>query len=879
MSVANFVPGRFGNAASYNGSSTYLIKTHGAEDYPATGLPIYRAGSYTIAFWVNGAPQTGRYLFTEGNNSGTNQSVLLILQTGQVAANNAKFDVIIRSDTGGTAGTPVNHVVSSNVVFDSTWHHIAWVDDQGRARLYVDGNLDSANFNYTPVSPFSFNTTTIGALVRSAVGGYFAGLLDDVAVWERALTQAEVQQVMNNSLATPIPELPPYLDRVPTNATRAVGDRVTFTARAVGNRPLNFQWSRDSGPIEGATGPSLTLSNLTGADSGNYTVSVQNIDGTVGATATLTVLPDPEPDLRVGLISHWPFEVQNDDGLGGFTTPDLYSRNDMALVNMDRNNETPSISGIAYAFNGVDECTYRVGGFPIYNNPAYSVALWVNANALGQSDRRFFAESSTNFTNPLFTFGSAVGGTTTVVRAYVRNDAGGVILDRSSSRSALDGIWHHLVWTETNGRAKLYIDGALDETDFTYARTNLTLDQTVLGAIVRSTVGNYFAGVLDEVALWNRALTFTEIQQIRANGIPAPLAPTPPAITQDPVSQSVLTRSRVTFSFLATGTGPLLPQWRKNGVNLEQETNATLRFGSVTLDDASDYDVVVANAVGRATSAVATLTVTLRPPSPNELRIDFNNTGYETPVDTEPGFSSFALITAGTGPLTRTYGGADVTLTAIGTTMESRLRTTPSNAVDFTQEKLLRDFIFTRDAASDQGLDVTVEFLKPSTLHTVTVWSFDSGSAGSSRISDWSANGALVRGAYGFIGSALPTFNEQYRFSFDVTSDAQGTILIQGRRNSAAAGAINVFLNALQVIRREIVVQQIEFLAPDSLRLTIQVLNPAANHRFEQKVNLTDADWTEVTDVGLSDLGGNVLQAVFPAPGSGTRFYRVVQDP
>jgi len=163
MSAGNFVGGRFGNAVTLNGSSTYLIKTHGAEDYLPTGLPIYRAGSYTIAFWVNGAPQTAKYLFTEGNNSGTNQSVLLILQTGQAAGNNAKFDVIIRNDAGGTGGTPVNHVVSSNVVFDSTWHHVTWVDDQGRARLYVDGNPDPANFNYTPVSAFTFNTTTIGA--------------------------------------------------------------------------------------------------------------------------------------------------------------------------------------------------------------------------------------------------------------------------------------------------------------------------------------------------------------------------------------------------------------------------------------------------------------------------------------------------------------------------------------------------------------------------------------------------------------------------------------------------------------------------------------------------------------------------------------------
>src|SRR6185436_12045179 len=47
MTGANFVAGRFNNAASLNGSSTYMVNVHAA-DNAATGLPIYRAGSYTV---------------------------------------------------------------------------------------------------------------------------------------------------------------------------------------------------------------------------------------------------------------------------------------------------------------------------------------------------------------------------------------------------------------------------------------------------------------------------------------------------------------------------------------------------------------------------------------------------------------------------------------------------------------------------------------------------------------------------------------------------------------------------------------------------------------------------------------------------------------
>ena len=66
-----------------------------------------------------------------------------------------------------------------------------------------DGNLDPAVFKYTPSGAISLNTTAIGTLVRVAATPFYAGQMDDVAVWERPLTQAEVQQVMNNSISAP----------------------------------------------------------------------------------------------------------------------------------------------------------------------------------------------------------------------------------------------------------------------------------------------------------------------------------------------------------------------------------------------------------------------------------------------------------------------------------------------------------------------------------------------------------------------------------------------------------------------------------------------------------------------------------------------------
>jgi hypothetical protein len=862
--------GQFGNAFTFDGATTYLTNLH-TPDNSLTGLPIYRAGSYTIAMWVKGAAQTAKYLFSEGNV--TTNTPIFILQTGQAAANNAKFDIIIRNDGNSAL---LNHVVSSNIVFDNTWHHIAWVDNRGSARLYVDGNLDPANFNYTPSGTFTFNSTVIASLVRLTVatGNIFNGQIDDVAVWDRPLTQAEVQTVMSNSLT--VPEL--FVARQPVGGTRGLGDRITLQSRGGGAQPVTYQWFKDGAEISGATSSTLTLSNLVVADSGSYTVQITNPSGTIlSDPAVLTVLPDPAPDLRAGIVSHWPMDTIDTDLQGTNSTADLYSHNDLRLHGTNFYDQAVGAFNTAILFNGLEQYGQRIGGFPIYNNPALTVSLWINAGP--QADRRFFCESTTNGNNnPLFALGTHANAANPAMRVFIRTDAGVVLVDRVSTRPVLDSNWHHIVWTETNGLAKLYIDGQLDETDFTYTRGALFLDQTIIASILRQAgPAPTFAGAVDEVALWNRALTFTEIQEIRTTGIPAPTMAIPPAITQHPQGQSVLTRSRVTLSYTATGTSPLLSQWRKNGALLAGQTNVTLLLSNITLDDAGNYDVIVSNSAGSATSQVAVVTVTLRPDPPSELAIDINNTGMETAAETQPGFLSFAIpSTGGVGPFTRSYGGADLTLLGVGAGLSSRRRNTPVNGGAFTDEQLLRDFVFAADNALDQGMDISIEFLQPNTPFAVTLWSFDSGSTGS-RISDWTANGVPVFTGYTFDGSVLPTDNAARRIQFNTATDPDGKILIQGRRNPSATAANNVFINALAIARRNIRILSIERGEQNTFRLLVQVLNPAANHRLDQKTNLTDPNWTEVQGAFFGVPNGDIVEVIFASPGTSTAFFRIAE--
>jgi len=883
IAAGNFVPGQFGNAVQLNGTSTFMTNLH-PSDPSITGLPIYKAGSYTITMWVKGGPVAGRYLYSEANtNSGgttAGQNPIVILQTGQTAATSNKFDVIIRNDAGTAL---VNHRVSTNVVFDNNWHHIAWVDDRGSVRLYIDGNLDPANFSYTPAGNFSLNTSTIGALTRATVGGYFNGQIDDVGLWRRALSAAEVQEVRTNSLMTPIPAFPPTITSEPVGSTNRVGDRVTISAAADGNPPLAYQWLKDGLEVPGATATALSLSSLTTGDSGGYALRVTNAFGSItSSVATLYVIPDPTPDLRAGIVSWWAMDEVIDDGMARGMVPDPYGSNNLRTVGPgDFIELTGGQFNTAIQFNGQDQYGLRTAGFPIYNNSEFSVAFWVNASA-AQADRRIFAESFGGDSTSTFSLGSHTNGVSGTLRVLIRDDVGRTVLDRNSTRAILDDTWHHVVWTERNGEVRLFIDGMLDETSFNYPRRRIVLDTTTIGGLLNAAgATNFLNGLVDDAAVWSRALSFTEVQELRTNSIPAPLGPTAPTVTAHPISQSVFTRAIVTFCFAASGTGPLSWNWRKDGTDLPSETNATLTFESVTLANAGNYDVVVSNSLGTATSQVAVLTVTLRPIT-TDLKIDFNNLGADdTPANTEPGFASFTLDVSPTpGPVTRAYGGAEVTVWGVGgISLQSRKRTQPTNMMDFTEERLLQDFIFSPDTALGQGIDVAIDYLEPDQPYALTVWSYDNSNNG--RFSDWSVNGIALTNGYTFTGSTLPTNNATHRFTFPVTADSTGRILIQGRRGASASSANNVFLNAFRVAvpPLPIRVQTIELTTTNTLRLVISGINPAATHRIEQKTTVTDAAWVNVPEAVFSAPSGNTIEAIVPVPDAATRFYQVVETP
>jgi hypothetical protein len=193
------------------------------------------------------------------------------------------------------------------------------------------------------------------------------------------------------------------------------------------------------------------------------------------------------------------------------------------------------------------------------------------------------------------------------------------------------------------------------------------------------------------------------------------------------------------------------------------------------------------------------------------LRIDFNDRSNDLPIRTQEGFDSFVLSATGgntaiqTGTNTLRFGSITLSVwNELGTGLDDRRRTVVLNTANFTNAQLLEDFIYNPGAtATNSGLSVRIQGLNPNQIYPFAVWSFDSTSTGR-RVSNWYANGALVKAQYSFDGSVLPSSNNDYHFNFSAASDPNGEILLRGLCDSTSidnnnAAAPGVFLNALEI--------------------------------------------------------------------------------
>jgi hypothetical protein len=116
-----------------------------------------------------------------------------------------------------------------------------------------------------------------------------------------------------------------------------------------------------------------------------------------------------------------------------------------------------------------------------------------------------------------------------------------------------------------------------------------------------------FQGSVDDVRLYNRALSRSEVQALYQ------FAPPAVEFITHPIDQIAQAGDQIEFSVEVSATASVQYQWQFNGVDIAGESGPTLSLPHLDPLDAGSYQVIAITSEGQATSEAAVLTVVSKP--------------------------------------------------------------------------------------------------------------------------------------------------------------------------------------------------------------------------------------------------------------------------
>lgn len=210
--------------------------------------------------------------------------------------------------------------------------------------------------------------------------------------------------------------------------------------------------------------------------------------------------------------------------------------------------------GNGWSFDGVNDYA-SMGTFPSLTT-AFSFEAWVKTNVAGLADTPTVIRRDGTDIVLLRVRGSGTGVNPGQAEVYID----GTTLLSGSSFRVDDGNWHHLVYTQSGNAAKLYVDGVQRATATTAQSTfNFGSGTAYIGAAGGTT--ELYKGTLDEVAVYNTALSATRVQAhydaaAAVNGGYTAQAMTASTTNPDAVGQGNVRTIAVTEDSYVWGSGP-----------------------------------------------------------------------------------------------------------------------------------------------------------------------------------------------------------------------------------------------------------------------------------------------------------------------------------
>ena len=406
---------------------------------------------------------------------------------------------------------------------------------------------------------------------------------------------------------------PPVITVQPQSVVAPAGGTASFTVGA-GGSALHYQWLKNSSPVAGATGSTLTLNGISDSDAAVYSVTVSNIFGkVVSSNATLTVEDCFGPPS--GIVGWWPAEGNANDIVG---------TNNGALIS-GATASTPGVVGTAFHFDGINSFV-QIPDAPELKPATLTVECWVKFDTLdtpasgssypGQQYLVFKQNSRVSnfegFEMSKDRYPPYVGTNDTF--NWEVTSASGDLSFLESQTVIQTNVWYFVVGVRGSNYLQLYINGNLE------AQTNADFSQDYgteplyFGTSGQSYYDHKLGGSLDEVSLYNRVLSSNEIAAVYQAGIAGKCKK--PIILNQPANTTKGPGATATFTVVASGAPVLNYQWIKNGTNylvnggnISGATGPVLTLTNLSYGNAGNYSVLVTNGYGSAMSSNATLTV------------------------------------------------------------------------------------------------------------------------------------------------------------------------------------------------------------------------------------------------------------------------------
>jgi len=441
-----------------------------------------------------------------------------------------------------TIATPVN-----NTTYTANFSSSVVITNQPQSITVVQGNNATFSVTATGTPPLSYQWRKNGTNINGANNStYTISSVNSSHAGNYSVVVRNASGSVTSNNATLTVTTAPVITSQPQSITTAQGSNATFTVTATGSAPLSYQWRKNGTNVGGANGSSYTISSVTTADAGNYSVVVNNNYGNVtSSNATLTVTTAPA-------ITSQP---QN------FTA----SQGSNATFTVTATGTAP----LSYQWrkNGTN-----VGGA---NGSSYTISAVTTADAGNYSVVVSNSYGNVTSNNATLTVTTAPVITSQPQSITTAQGSNATFMVTATGSAPLSYQWRK------NGTNV----GGANGSSYTISSVT-TADAGNYSVVVNNNYGNVTSN--------NATLTVT----------------TTPVITSQPQSIIATEGSIASFSVTASGTAPLSYQWRKNGVIISGANSSSYTIASVNASHAGNYSVVVSNDYGTATSNNVTLAVT-----------------------------------------------------------------------------------------------------------------------------------------------------------------------------------------------------------------------------------------------------------------------------